>query len=408
MTYEQNHCVPDEAIFPSGKFLKVDNASRAVSLVDIGGFQVKETPLCCAGVIHKISDSLVGITNTTASIIFDVNNLTKPLHNLSLKTVGAGCGLLVAVNHETEFSLIEATSGYPIATMDLSRISPPVRFSNVLIGWKAPKIPPPSEIQEQVNGCLKRLSEKTFDAISSELARLHLPGVDMFESVVLQIYNEGILGSHRLYARLCAILCENLFVPPDLASCFHSTPELFRKVLLDKCSREFEFHRQIRQPPSFMQPGQLTILNGWSEYHKIEYNRLRRRNMSHIAFMCELLKSSLLPGQILYDCMERLLNSTPNKPPAEKDVEAVCLILSRVGKTLDSAENEQRMDAQIGHMSALAALASTPPTIKTMIRSTIQLRANNWRQHRHHHSHHNHHKQKTATREKKRRQILSE
>ncbi|KAH3693389.1 hypothetical protein Pelo_19884 [Pelomyxa schiedti] len=122
--------------------------------------------------------------------------------------------------------------------------------------------------------------------------------------------------------------------------------------------------------------------------------------MSHIAFMCELLKSSLLPGQILYYCMERLLNSTPNKPPAEEDVEAVCLILSRVGKTLDSAENEQRMDAQIGHMTALAALASTPPTIKTMIRSTIQLRANNWRQHRHQHSH-SHHKQKTATREKK-------
>lgn len=58
----------------------------------------------------------------------------------------------------------------------------------------------------------------------------------------------------------------------------------------------------------------------------------RRRMLGNIKFIGELFKKSMLTERIMHTCIMKLLGETTN--PDEEDVEALCKLLSTIGRAL--------------------------------------------------------------------------
>ncbi|KAI3867290.1 hypothetical protein MKW98_001724 [Papaver atlanticum] len=244
-------------------------------------------------------------------------------------------------------------------------------------------------ILRRVRGILNKLTVEKYTLLRTQLIDSGITTLHILQGVVSLILNKAMAEPMfcPLYAFLCHELsCSWLLDPPDGLPSFPSDKRVgkeitFKRILVNKCQQAFELENMKSRQQ---------IMTGVSSDDRYKE---RRRNLGDIQFICELLKQrcSILPVFIVHRILGQLLD--PND--AEVNVEAVCLLLSTVGKELDEwctwvskrkeLSNESPNEYHRWHETYfgwLKDVLATHPQLETrlkfMIHNLLDLRTNKW------------------------------
>ncbi|XP_026425598.1 eukaryotic translation initiation factor-like isoform X1 [Papaver somniferum] len=289
-------------------------------------------------------------------------------------------------------SIMADNSSFP--TVGEVPVSPPC-LMKAKVSWMSTvrgNLSHEERILRRVRGILNKLTVEKYTILRTQLIDSGITTLHILQGAVSLILNKAFAEPMfcPLYAFLCHELsCSWLLDPPDGLPSFCSDKRLgkeitFKRILVNKCQKAFELENmkvaETRQQ----------IVTGVSSDDRYKE---RRRNLGDIQFICELLKQkiSILPVFIVHRILGQLLD--PND--AEVNVEAVCLLLSTVGKELDEwctwvskrkeLSNESPNEYHRWHETYfgwLKDVLATHPQMETrlkfMIRNLLDLRANKW------------------------------
>jgi translation initiation factor 4G len=140
---------------------------------------------------------------------------------------------------------------------------------------------------------------------------------------------------------------------------------VFKGILLNECQRVFQ-----------------TGLDQISDETKtsIELEELRsaqkRRMLGNIRFIGELYKRGMVIEIIIHSCVQHLLKDPQN--PSEEDIEALCKLLTTIGKQLDNPRSKRQMDAYFQQIQTILTLTTLSSRIRYMLFDLQDLRKNQW------------------------------
>ncbi|XP_026440781.1 eukaryotic translation initiation factor-like [Papaver somniferum] len=289
-------------------------------------------------------------------------------------------------------SVMADTSSFP--TVGEGHVPPPC-LMKAKVSWMSTvrgNLSHEERILRRVRGILNKLTVEKYKILRTQLIDSGITTLHILQGVASLILNKALAEPMfcPLYAFLCHELsCSWLLDPPDGLPSFPSDKRVgkeitFKRILVNKCQQAFELENmkvaETRQQ----------ITTGVSSDDRYKE---RRRNLGDIQFICELLKQkiSILPVFIVHRILGQLLD--PNDAVA--NVEAVCLLLSTVGKELDEwctwvskrkeLSNESPNEYHRWHETYfgwLKDVLATHPQLETrlkfMIHDLLDLRANKW------------------------------
>ncbi|KAL0978498.1 hypothetical protein UPYG_G00171280 [Umbra pygmaea] len=156
-----------------------------------------------------------------------------------------------------------------------------------------------------------------------------------------------------------------------------STTVNFRKLLLNRCQKEFErdkvddvvFERKQKELDSAQSSDQERLRFELEEAK----DKARRRSIGNIKFIGELFKLKMLTEAIMHDCVVKLL-----KNHDEESLECLCRLLTTIGKDLDFEKAKPRMDQYFNQMEKIVKERKTSSRIRFMLQDVIDLRLHDW------------------------------
>ncbi|KAH3718398.1 hypothetical protein DPMN_061202 [Dreissena polymorpha] len=86
--------------------------------------------------------------------------------------------------------------------------------------------------------------------------------------------------------------------------------------------------------------------------------------------MGELFNLKVTTENIMHDCLYKVFRS--------KDLECFCMLLSTIGKDLDSDRGRPRMNQYFELMAKIVNDKKNPAKVRFMLQDIIDLRKNNW------------------------------
>uniref|UniRef100_A0A8B9J3X8 Eukaryotic translation initiation factor 4 gamma, 3a n=1 Tax=Astyanax mexicanus TaxID=7994 RepID=A0A8B9J3X8_ASTMX len=149
----------------------------------------------------------------------------------------------------------------------------------------------------------------------------------------------------------------------------------FRKLLLNRCQKEFE--RDKMDDAAFEKKQK--ELDSVSEKERLQEeleeakDKARRRSTGNIKFIGELFKLRMLTEPIMHDCVVKLL-----KNHDDESLECLCRLLTTIGKDLDFEKAKPRMDQYFHQMEKIVKERKTSSRIRFMLQDVIDLRLHNW------------------------------
>ncbi|KAI3977714.1 hypothetical protein MKX01_009599 [Papaver californicum] len=272
---------------------------------------------------------------------------------------------------------------------------PPPRLMKAEVSWMSTvrgNLSYEERILRRVRGILNRLTVEKYTLLRTQLIDSGITTLHILQGVASLIFNKALAEPMfcPLYAFLCHELsCSWLLDPSDGLPSFPPDKRVgkeitFKRILVNKCQQAFE---PENMKVAETRPQTVTGVSSDDRYKE------RRRNLGDIQFICELLKQrfSILPVFIVHRIFGQLLD--PND--AEVNVEAVCLLLSTVGKELDEwctwvSKRKELSDESPNqyhrwhetYFRWLKEVLTTHPQLETrlkfMIHNLLDLRANNW------------------------------
>lgn len=108
--------------------------------------------------------------------------------------------------------------------------------------------------------------------------------------------------------------------------------------------------------------------------------KARRRMLGNIRFIGELYKKSMLTERIMHECIKKLLGEY--QKPDEEDVEALCKLMSTIGRIIDHHKAKEHIDAYFRRMENLSNNSKLSARIRFMLKDVIELRRNGWQERR--------------------------
>ena len=194
----------------------------------------------------------------------------------------------------------------------------------------------------------------------------------------------------------------------------------FRRILLNKCQREFEkvakgsggalalaemareAMREIEEAtkkakdealaaglPAPVEPEPLT--------HKDWVVKLKRRMLGIVRFIGELFKQSLLKEKIMYECIKLLLGpyldsedvqkarpAPDSVIPDDESIEAACKLFLTIGRKLEelSVASKNNLEAYFAHFNVLSRDKRLQSRTRFMLQDLAEVRRNGWRERR--------------------------
>uniref|UniRef100_A0A8C6TQL5 Eukaryotic translation initiation factor 4 gamma 1 n=1 Tax=Neogobius melanostomus TaxID=47308 RepID=A0A8C6TQL5_9GOBI len=176
------------------------------------------------------------------------------------------------------------------------------------------------------------------------------------------------------YANMCRCLM-GLKVP---ATDKPGTTVNFRKLLLNRCQKEFEKDKDDDEIFEKKQK-ELEAASNDEEKQRLTdeltdaKDKARRRSLGNIKFIGELFKLKMLTEVIMHDCIVKLL-----KNHDEESLECLCRLLSTIGKDLDFEKAKPRMDQYFTQMEKIIKEKKTSSRIRFMLQDVLDLRRSNW------------------------------
>ena len=143
---------------------------------------------------------------------------------------------------------------------------------------------------------------------------------------------------------------------------------LFRTILLNEC--QDAFGKGLEEVSK----------DGKSADEVVEMEMLQKRRMlGNIRFIGELYKKAMITEKIMHACVVHLLTEN------EEDLEALCNLLSTIGKKLDNSKAEARMDDYFFKLESMVngkggkeAAGKLSSRLRFMILDLLDLRKNHW------------------------------
>uniref|UniRef100_A0A671RWK7 Eukaryotic translation initiation factor 4 gamma, 1a n=1 Tax=Sinocyclocheilus anshuiensis TaxID=1608454 RepID=A0A671RWK7_9TELE len=150
----------------------------------------------------------------------------------------------------------------------------------------------------------------------------------------------------------------------------------FRKLLLNRCQKEFE---KDQDDDEIFEQKQKELDAAEEERQRLKEeleeakDKARRRSLGNIKFIGELFKLKMLTEPIMHDCIVKLL-----KNHDEESLECLCRLFSTIGKDLDFEKAKPRMDQYFHQMEKIIKDRKMSSRIRFMLQDVLDLRKNNW------------------------------
>ncbi|XP_078139883.1 eukaryotic translation initiation factor 4 gamma 3 [Centroberyx gerrardi] len=232
------------------------------------------------------------------------------------------------------------------------------------------------ELFRKVRSILNKLTPQMFHQLMKQVTDLTIDTEERLKGVIDLVFEKAIdePSFSVAYGNMCRCLA-TLKVPMTDKP---STTVNFRKLLLNRCQKEFEkdkvddvvFERKQKELDSAASATERERLQEELEEAK---DKARRRSIGNIKFIGELFKLKMLTEAIMHDCVVKLL-----KNHDEESLECLCRLLTTIGKDLDFEKAKPRMDQYFNQMEKIVKERKTSSRIRFMLQDIIDLRLHNW------------------------------
>ncbi|TST47713.1 Eukaryotic translation initiation factor 4 gamma 1 [Bagarius yarrelli] len=232
------------------------------------------------------------------------------------------------------------------------------------------------DLFRRVRSILNKLTPQMFQQLMKQVTELTIDTEERLKGVIDLIFEKAISEPNFsvAYANMCRCLM-GLKVP---TSDKPGATVNFRKLLLNRCQKEFEkdkdddeiFEQKQKELDAATEEEVQQRLREELEEAK---DQARRRSLGNIKFIGELFKLKMLTEPIMHDCIVKLL-----KNHDEESLECLCRLLSTIGKDLDFEKAKPRMDQYFHQMEKIIKERKTSSRIRFMLQDVLDLRRNNW------------------------------
>ncbi|XP_056598709.1 eukaryotic translation initiation factor 4 gamma 1a isoform X2 [Triplophysa dalaica] len=232
------------------------------------------------------------------------------------------------------------------------------------------------ELFRRVRSILNKLTPQMFQQLMKQVTELTIDTEERLKGVIDLTFEKAISEPNFsvAYANMCRCLM-GLKVP---TSDKPGVTVNFRKLLLNRCQKEFEkdqdddeiFEQKQKELDAAAEEEERQRLKDELEDAK---DKARRRSLGNIKFIGELFKLKMLTEPIMHDCIVKLL-----KNHDEESLECLCRLLSTIGKDLDFEKAKPRMDQYFHQKEKIIKDRKMSSRIRFMLQDVIDLRQNNW------------------------------
>ncbi|XP_037346868.2 eukaryotic translation initiation factor 4 gamma 3 isoform X5 [Pungitius pungitius] len=239
-----------------------------------------------------------------------------------------------------------------------------------------PEVQNTQELFKKVRSILNKLTPQKFNQLMKQVTDLTIDTEERLKGVIDLVFEKAIdePSFSVAYGNMCRCLA-TLKVPMTDKP---NTTVNFRKLLLNRCQKEFEkdkvddvvFERKQKELDSAASTTERERLQQELEEAK---DKARRRSIGNIRFIGELFKLKMLTEAIMHDCVVKLL-----KNHDEESLECLCRLLTTIGKDLDFEKAKPRMDQYFHQMEKIVKERKVSSRIRFMLQDIMDLRLHNW------------------------------
>ncbi|GLD51099.1 eukaryotic translation initiation factor 4 gamma 1-like isoform X4 [Lates japonicus] len=232
------------------------------------------------------------------------------------------------------------------------------------------------ELFKRLRSILNKLTPQKFQELMKQVTELTIDTEERLKGAIDLIFEKAISEPNFsvAYANMCRCLM-GLKVPTSDKPGIYVN---FRKLLLNRCQKEFEkdqdddeiFEKKQKEMEASKDDEERERLRVELEEAR---DKARRRSLGNIKFIGELFKLKMLTEAIMHDCVVKLL-----KNHDEESLECLCRLLSTIGKDLDFEKAKPRMDQYFNQMDKIIKERKTSSRIRFMLQDVLDLRRNNW------------------------------
>ncbi|KAK1425088.1 hypothetical protein QVD17_20432 [Tagetes erecta] len=226
--------------------------------------------------------------------------------------------------------------------------------------------------QRRLKSILNKLTPHNFETLFDQVKQVNIDNVDTLFSVIGQIFDTVLMEPTfvEVYANFCSRLAVEL---PGFGD--GNEKITFKKLLLNKCQEEFERGDREEEEAANRTEEESEIKETYEEREE----KRRRRMLGTIRLIGELYKKRMLTERIMHECIKKLLGFN-QKNPNEKNIEALCNLMSIIGEMIDHPKAEEYMDVYFDMMFKLSNNMTLSSRVRFMLKDVIDLRRNKWQQ----------------------------
>ena len=230
--------------------------------------------------------------------------------------------------------------------------------------------------QRLIKGILNKLTPQNFDKLFVQVQEANIDSATTLTGVISQIFDKALMEPTfcEMYAQFCVKLAADL---PEFTE--NDEKITFKRVLLNKCQEEFE-RGEREQEEAEKDEEEHVEIKMTAEQREEKRLKARRRMLGNIRFIGELYKKSMLTERIMHECIKKLLGDIQN--PDEEDVEALCKLMSTIGRIIDHPKAKEHIDAYFRRMESLSNNMKLSSRLRFMLKDCIELRRNDWQERR--------------------------
>nr|CAH0102792.1 unnamed protein product [Daphnia galeata] len=235
-------------------------------------------------------------------------------------------------------------------------------------------------VLKTVRGLLNKMTPSKHDKLFAQIENLPIDTEERLAGVIQLFFEKAI--SEPFFAPTYAKMCQSLSqkaVPSS--STDGETSVSFRNLLLAQCKKEFdrdgadrigfdEKKTEIHSAENEEKKNQLKM-----ELQDL-VDKNRRRVLGNITFIGELFRVGTISEEVIHRCIRRLITN-----PGEQEMEKLCVLMTTIGKDLDSSSNQNSSDVMNSHFRTLESMAvdlKLSNRIRFMITDLTELRGRQW------------------------------
>ncbi|KAK1425081.1 hypothetical protein QVD17_20425 [Tagetes erecta] len=227
--------------------------------------------------------------------------------------------------------------------------------------------------QRRLKSIVNKLTPHNFETLFDQVKQVNIDNVDTLFGVIGQIFDTALMEPTfvEVYANFCSRLAVELpgFGDGDVKI-------TFKRLLLTKCQEEFERGEKEEEEEAANRTEEESEIK--ETYEEREEKR-RRRMLGNIRLIGELYKKRILTERIMHECIKKLLGFNL-KNPDEKNIEALCILMSTIGDLIDHPKAKVHMDVYFDKMFQLSNNMTRSSRVRFMLKDVIDLRRNKWQQ----------------------------